>query len=951
MSAIEFVVRDVAGAVSRGFTGEGANPSILAPVGSEISLKLDRSQVVAYNRVGDTLEITLVDGQVVVIDNFYGLDGVPASDLFLSTNGQLAQVNLAQGTEGVYYSNYVEEDSLGKWTGEDDLYFVGDPPILLAGIPNEATSRLAADFIGGLPLIPALLAGAAAAALPILGGDGGTVLDDVATRDPSDPLVGAILPTPLVNAEDRSDGVDISGTSNAPGGVVDVVIGDATQKTVVDGDGNWTVTFPPEDIPEGTYEDEIEVTITDQGDTTTVTGDLTVDTENFVTFDAELVGGDGTVNGAEAAEGVILSGRTEAGSAVVVTINGVDYEATVDGGNWQLFLPAEDIPTGEYAQDVDVKSTDPAGNVATTEGQYAVDTETFVTIETASIESDGIINFVERSDGVTVTGTAEAGATVVVTFGGTDAEATATADADGNWSVDFAAADVPQGELSETISAVATDAAGNTADVAGPITIDTRVSNFRITDPVATDNIVDQGEQAQAITVVGTVERGSTVIVELAGVKQTATVDADGNWTATYPAGSIPEGEYETKVIATATDGPGNVRTITSDVLIDTSIAVTLATPIEGNDVINAAEAVDGVVLTGTSDPGATVLVTFAGSSRTTTADVDGNWSVSYGAGDIPAGESMERVNVRATDEVGNVARVGANVLVDTIVDPLTLNDLSEGDLINRAEASDGITFTGTVEENSTVMVTFEGTTRAATVGADGTWTVDFTAAEVPAGEYTANVRVDATDAHGNTASTSDTYLVDTTPPEAPLIESYTRSGTGVRGFSTSITTDTIDLHSVAEDGTTSSVGATVTENTVFNELDFDFTSTVPNGSHLIINASDAAENQTATLFVLEQVGTNTLDIGNPGLNAFDIEAIDMQFAEDTELTLTVSDLEALCAHSDVLTIHGGLDDTVTILGASATGATSDIGGRTYDHYALGDTGTLIIDEAITVVT
>ena len=170
MSAIEFVVRDVAGAVSRGFTGEGANPSILAPVGSEISLKLDRSQVVSYNRVGDTLEITLVDGQVVVIDNFYGLDGVPASDLFLSTNGQLAQVNLAQGTEGVYYSNYVEEDSLGKWTGEDDLYFVGDPPILLAGIPNEATSRLAADFIGGLPLIPALLAGAAAAALPILGG-------------------------------------------------------------------------------------------------------------------------------------------------------------------------------------------------------------------------------------------------------------------------------------------------------------------------------------------------------------------------------------------------------------------------------------------------------------------------------------------------------------------------------------------------------------------------------------------------------------------------------------------------------------------------------------------------------------------------------------------------------------------------------------------------------------
>ena len=82
------------------------------------------------------------------------------------------------------------------------------------------------------------------------------------------------------------------------------------------------------------------------------------------------------------------------------------------------------------------------------------------------------------------------------------------------------------------------------------------------------------------------------------------------------------------------------------------------------------------------------------------------------------------------------------------------------------------------------------------------------------------------------------------------------------------------------------------------------------------------------------------------------LEAIDLQFAEDSQLTLTVADLEKLSKASNELTVHGGVDDTVTIIGATETGETQDIGGRTYKVYDFGPNGgSVIIDEEINVIT
>lgn len=1538
MSAIEFVVRDGAGALNRGFVGgEGVSAPLLADAGSDISLKLERTQILSYGRRGEALEITLVDGQVIVVDNFFALDGTPQSELFISTDGLLSNVELAAGPADTYFSTYVADDSFGKWSPDDALYFLDGPAIQLAGVVDDDVGMLGTGFLTGIPLLPTALLGAAALVPGAVGGE--AVLDSVETReDPeAEILAGTVEAGTVVNAADHADGVDIVGTGTIGAAVV-VTIGDATQETVIDGDGNWTVTFPSDEVDTGTYDIPVEVVVSDDGREVTLEETLSVDTEASVTFDEEAVGGDGTVNDAEAsgavtltgtteagssvtvtiggieysatvegeswtvvlpdgvlvdgeyvqgvsvsatdsvgntavttgdftvdtvtnvgvaaatiggngivnaqehasgftvtgtaeagasvvvtlgasshtvtatadgtwsvyfvssevpegtyeatvtavstdiagntatasgtiqidtemsvtvdtasvegdgvvnaseasdgvtitgtaeagsavtvvmgsvthtttagsdgtwsvtyasneiatgtynatvqvsatdaagntsttsgmlqidtaarvtfddeavggdgvvnaaeADSVELSGTTEAGSTVVVTIDGVDYDATVTGGSWTLSLPAGDVAPGEYLQDVTVTATDRFGNTASTTGTYEVDTQTDVTVATSTVEGDGVVNAAEHADGVTLTGTAEAGASVEVTMGGvtqtvtangrgqwsadfaagdvptgeTTAEVTVTstdlagntatttgsieidtvtdvtvatasvetdgtvnaaeradgvtltgtaeagasvavtmagtthtvtAAANGTWSADFAANEVPQGERSVNVSVTSTDGAGNTAtangtvdidtvtevtvdtagiegdgvvnaveradgvtlngtaeagasvevtmagvtqtvtaanngtwsadfaaadiptgettanvsvtstDLAGnsatatsTVEIDTFVNELSVTSgPVGGDGVINQAEQGQSIDLSGVVEVGSTVVVTLAGVEANAVVAADGSWTVSYDANTIPGGEYDTTMVVSATDAAGNTadlsqdvrvdtvagdltlspdpiegddivnavehadgvtifgtatpgltvtvtlggasqqvvadvdgnwttdfaaasipvgtydtpisamitdaagnsKTVTDTVRIDTELPFTLDAPIEGDDVINGAEAADGVVLSGTVEAGSSVEVTFAGSTRTVTAGDNGIWSLTYAASDIPAGESMEAITAVATDVAGNVATITDEVRVDTIVNTLTTSGPVEGDdLVNRAEAGDGITLTGTVEVGSTVIVTFEGISRAATVDGNGNWTVDYAASEIVDGEYTAQVTIAATDAYGNTRSISDSFDVDTTPPEAPQIESYTRSGQGVRALSTSLTDDDVTIHSIDGSGNASDVGVVVTENTTFNELDFDFTSPVPNGSHLVMNSADDSGNSTATLFVLEESSNDVTIVNqgsasNSGLDGFDVEAIDLQFAEDSVLTLSASDLEALCAHSNSLTIHGGQDDTVNIVGATATGETSEIGGQTYQHYALGDDGgSLIIDEHINVIT
>lgn len=73
MNAINFVVRTRTGAVERGVVGADDQGYLIdAAGGREISLNLHRTDLRSYDRAGNDLQITLADGRVIILEDYFG---------------------------------------------------------------------------------------------------------------------------------------------------------------------------------------------------------------------------------------------------------------------------------------------------------------------------------------------------------------------------------------------------------------------------------------------------------------------------------------------------------------------------------------------------------------------------------------------------------------------------------------------------------------------------------------------------------------------------------------------------------------------------------------------------------------------------------------------------------------------------------------------------------------
>jgi large repetitive protein len=220
----------------------------------------------------------------------------------------------------------------------------------------------------------------------------------------------------------------------------------------------------------------------------------------------ELVLGTGVSGGATSAEalagGGVITVNGEIGSTLVVTFTdsaGHTVTKTVNGtGEAQaVTLLAADLGTGANQLGdgnitVSVVATDAAGNPSSPgTNNFILDTTAPATPSINPVEGDGIVNAAEAAAGFTITGTAEAGATVTIKDGTTVVGTTTANATTGAWSFTPGTA---LGEGLHSITATATDAAGNTgaATSALAFTIDTTaptqtVSIVSITDDVGHD--------------------------------------------------------------------------------------------------------------------------------------------------------------------------------------------------------------------------------------------------------------------------------------------------------------------------------------------------------------------------------------------------------------------------------------------------------------------------------
>jgi VCBS repeat-containing protein len=294
------------------------------------------------------------------------------------------------------------------------------------------------------------------------------------------------------------------------------------------------------------------------------------------------------------------------------------------------------------------------------------------------------------------------------------------------------------------VTATATDAAANTGNTSTNLTVDTVAPSVAITTIEGGDATINAAEAAGGIDIAGTTEIGASVDVN--GVA--AVVDGSGNWTVTLPA---PASDGALLVTATATDAAGNTASDSTTLTVDTVAPAVAITTIEGgDDTINAAEAANGIDISGTTEVGASVDV----NGVAAVVDGSGNWTVTL---PTPGADGPLLVTATATDAAGNTASDSRNLTVDTGAIAIAITTIEGGDAtINAAEAAGGIDIAGTTEIGASVDV--NGV--AAVVDGSGGWTVTL---PLPGSQGPLLVTATAMDGVGNTGSTSTNLTVDTT--------------------------------------------------------------------------------------------------------------------------------------------------------------------------------------------
>ncbi|MCV4098613.1 Ig-like domain-containing protein [Pseudomonas aeruginosa] len=526
----------------------------------------------------------------------------------------------------------------------------------------------------------------------------GTVVNATATdpsgnaSSPASVTVDAVAPaTPVVNP---SNGTTLSGTAE-PGATVTLTDGNGNPigQVTADGSGNWSFT-PGIPLPDGTV---VNVVARSPSNVDSAPAVITVD---GVAPAAPVI---------DPSNGTEISGTAEAGATVILTDGGGNPigQATADGsGNW-TFTPSTPLANGTV---INAVAQDPAGN----------------TSGPASVTVDAIAPpapVIDPSNGVVISGTAEAGATVILTDGNGNPIGQVTADGSGNWAF-TPATPLANGTV---INALAQDAAGNNSSPTSA-TVDSLAPAAPVIDP------------SNGSVIAGTAEAGATVILTDGNGNPIGQVTADGsgNWSFT-PGTPLSNG---TVVNAVAQDAAGNTSGPASTTVDSVAPAAPVIDPSNGS------------VIAGTAEAGATVILTDGGGNPIgqATADGSGNWTFTPST---PLANGTV-INAVAQDPAGNTSGP-ASVTVDAIAPPAPV--------IN---PSNGVVISGTAEAGATVILTDGNGNPIGQVTADGSGNWSFTPGTPLANGSVINAL--AQDAAGNTSGPAST-TVDSVAPATPVLD------------------------------------------------------------------------------------------------------------------------------------------------------------------------------------
>ncbi|BEU78766.1 hypothetical protein EAG21025_20790 [Enterobacter asburiae] len=599
----------------------------------------------------------------------------------------------------------------------------------------------------------------------------------------------------VINATEKGQDLLVSGTSNQPDGTtITVTLNGISYTATTDASGSWSITVPAANVSalgEASY--VVTASVTDAAGNSASTGHSVLVDSALPQVTINPVATDDVINAAEVAAGQTLSGKVSgavSGDTVTISIGGNTYTATVqDDLSWSVNVPSTVLTAiGNGDLTVSASVTNGHGNTGTGERDITIDAN-LPGLRVDTVAGDDVINSIEHAQNLIITGSSEGlatGAALTVTVNGKTYAATVLAD--GTWTAAIPAADVSAlnaGTIAVTVDGQS--AAGNPVSISHDVKVDLAAVAISI-NPIASDDVINAAEKGADLVLSGStsnVEENQTVTITFGGKSYTATVDASGNWTATVPSadlGSLKDGDASVQVSVTNVNG--NSASAGREYSVDATAPTVSIEIVSDNNIINAAEAQQDLVVNGVTnaEAGQTVTMTLNGVDYTTTVQTNGSWSVTVPSADLSGiTDGNYTISAAVSDKAGNPASADRDVLVDTTVPQLTINTVSDDDVINSAEHAQALIVTGAVTgaaAGDVVTVTLNGKSYTATLDASGNWSVGVPAADVTAlaaGDYTITAAL--TDKAGNSNSATHGVEVNLT---APVLTIDTVSGDDV---------------------------------------------------------------------------------------------------------------------------------------------------------------------------
>jgi len=525
-----------------------------------------------------------------------------------------------------------------------------------------------------------------------------------------------------------------------------------------------------------------------------------------------------------------IEGTADASTTITIRLDPAGAATTIGTttasvtGTWSYTFASDDLATGNNI--IDVISTDTAGNTDDS-SELTINIERLVNIPSnldlaaASDLGDADDDDLTSKENAQISGQADASCTIYIRVNGTEIGST-TSNGAGNWSYTFDGVD----DLIEgvnLIDAYAEDSVGNVSGYSSDLQVelDTAVA-VPLTPDLATasdsgSSDTDNYTNVTTATISGTCEQGATVYISLNGDDNFDSVqdaDVDGNWSYTFPAmgglnGSAAGTANTIKVKQQDTAGNESAFGTTITITLDSSaslpstpdlLAVTDTGDLSTDNITNQ----PNCTITGTVENSSSLKIYVGAGLIDTISETlisSGIWTYTLSTGQLSEGANL--ITIIATDKAGNdsAASAALTVTLDRTIAQPALPDLTTGSDTgdhddDEVTSDETPTFEGTADANVHVTIRVDGEpVNTVDSNGAGNWSYTFVQGEIQTGVH--QVDVIATDAAGNTSTSSDDLMiwlnVQPTQPATPNLKSQSDSGTSSTDNITNVTNPILD--------------------------------------------------------------------------------------------------------------------------------------------------------------